>query len=271
MLIDNINLIRKKVKEAAPLIHCITNPISINQCANAVLAVGARPIMAENPKEVRNITKSAKAVLMNLGNITDVRKKAMLISARTAKKNNIPIVIDLVGVSCSKYRKAFAKKLIKTASPTVIKGNYSEVCAMYDSLYASSGVDADASLEIDVVRKAAIELSKECKAVVLVSGKRDMVATADRLIYVDNGSERLTYITGTGCMLGVLCASFLSAEKSMEAVVTACVTLGISGELSANAEGSGSYLIKLIDNLSVLSDESLNNLLRIEEKTNEEY
>lgn len=264
-MIDNINLIRKKVKDAAPLIHCITNPISINQCANAVLAVGARPIMAENPKEVMGITKSAGAVLMNLGNITDVRKKSMLISAHTAKKNNIPVVIDLVGVACSKYRRSFAKKLIRNATPTVIKGNYSEICAFCDSGYEGSGVDADASLGTDKVLRAAKEISNKCKAIVLASGKSDIVVSGDRVLYVKNGSERLAKITGTGCILGVLCAAFLAADRSSDAVVSACAVLGISGELSTNAAGNGSYLIELIDNLSNISDESVEKLLRIEE------
>ena len=100
--------IRKCVYENRPLIHCITNPISIHQCANSVLAVGARPIMAEHPEEVRDITHTANALMLNLGNITDVRMQSMLLSARTAKEKGIPAVLDAVGVAmvnCSYFWK----------------------------------------------------------------------------------------------------------------------------------------------------------------------
>ena len=139
-----IHSIRSKVKECHPLIHCITNPISIHQCANAILAVGARPMMAEHPKEVREITESADALLLNLGNITDARMESMMISTKAAKQKGIPIVLDAVGVACSTLRRSFARELLKTVSPTVIKGNYSEISALYHEKYHSVGVDADA-------------------------------------------------------------------------------------------------------------------------------
>lgn len=93
----------EKVKECHPLIHCITNPISIHQCANGILAIGGRPIMAEHPEEVEEITKTADALMLNLGNITDVRMQSMKIAAKTARTNHIPILIDLVGIACSKF------------------------------------------------------------------------------------------------------------------------------------------------------------------------
>ena len=136
------NEIVNSVREKKPLVHCITNPISINQCANAVLAVGAKPIMAEHPKEVEEITNVADALVLNLGNITDARMESMLISAKTASENNIPFVVDAVGISCSALRRDYIKRIIKY-KPKVIKGNYSEIKALYDSEYKSAGVDAD--------------------------------------------------------------------------------------------------------------------------------
>ena len=100
-----IHDIRKTVKQTQPLIHCITNPISINQCANAILAVGGRPIMAEHPMEVAEITRTAKALMLNLGNITDARMESIRISAKTATENGIPILLDAVGVTCSQLRR----------------------------------------------------------------------------------------------------------------------------------------------------------------------
>ena len=117
----------KKDMQKKPLIHCITNPISINQCATAILAVGAKPIMAEHPKEVAEITKTADALMLNIGNITDARMEAMPIALREASKKNIPIVLDIVGLACSSLRKSFVNGLMNEAMPTVIKGNYSEI------------------------------------------------------------------------------------------------------------------------------------------------
>ena len=138
--------IRGAVRERSSLIHCITNPISINQCANAILAVGGRPIMAEHPREVSEITATAGALMLNLGNITDVRMEAMRLSARTAAEHGTPILLDAVGVACSKLRRDYACGLMEGVTPAVIKGNYSEINALYQESYRASGVDADAAL-----------------------------------------------------------------------------------------------------------------------------
>ena len=123
----------KKAKEAvisqAPLIHCITNPISINDCANVVLALGAKPIMAEHPKEVHEITALAKALAVNLGNITDARAESIFISGGVAKNAQIPCVIDVVGAACSALRMELAQRFIRECAPCVIKGNLSEIKA----------------------------------------------------------------------------------------------------------------------------------------------
>lgn len=276
-----IHSIRSKVKECHPLIHCITNPISIHQCANAILAVGARPMMAEHPKEVREITQSADALLLNLGNITDARMESMLISAKAAKQKGIPVVLDAVGVACSTLRRSFARELLKTVSPTVIKGNYSEINALYHEEYHSAGVDADASLEQAFVSRTAVALARKYQAVILASGKADIITDGNRLVYVNNGTPQLATVTGTGCMLGALCATYLTGavkadgvpesktEKSsaMDAVITACAVLGICGKLSETEQGSGSFMTNLMNTLSILKDADIEKYLDVEERT----
>ena len=113
--------LRKRIKEEKPLIHCITNPISIHDCANVVLAVGARPIMAEHPAEVTGITASAGALMLNLGNITDARIESMKRSMRTAMENKIPVLLDLVGVACSDLRLDLARELLRIGHPAARK------------------------------------------------------------------------------------------------------------------------------------------------------
>lgn len=259
-------MINKNDMHTNPLIHCITNPISINQCANAILAVGAKPIMAEHPKEVLEITKTADALLLNIGNITDARMEAMPISFKEAIKRNIPVVLDIVGLACSSMRKAFVSKLLKEASPTVIKGNYSEIFALYHQEYCSSGVDADASIDEENAEKAAIFLADKYKTTILATGKKDMITDGKRLVYINNGTQQLSSVTGTGCMLGALCASYLAMEHSFDAVVYACAVLGVSGELSETLAGNGTFMQKVMDRISTITKDEIEKHVKKEEK-----
>ena len=265
MKIDDIRQIRADVKINSPLVHCITNPISINQCANAVLAIGGKPIMAEHPKEVGEITRSAQALLLNLGNITDARIESIMISAETAKKLNIPIVLDAVGVACSQLRREFAKKLIERCSPTVIKGNYSEIKALCNESYSSIGVDADKELDSQSISDIAKTLSTKLGSCVLASGQTDIVCDTKKIVHINNGCAQLASITGSGCMLGALAACYLSANPGIMAVVTACGVLGISGELSADKRGIGSFMVNLMDNISTITNEQIEKHLNTEE------
>lgn len=265
----------KKLKCSNKLIHCITNPISMMQCANSVLGLGARPIMAEHPAEVVEITNSADALLINLGNISDVRMEAMRKSFETALYKRIPIVVDAVGVACSDIRKEFFYKKLITAMDCicttqeskpflVIKGNYSEIKALYDDNYKGSGVDGDASLNTEDIASVAKELAKDLDAVILASGKTDIVTDTERTYAVANGVKELGMITGTGCMLGAICASFLAAQEDIEVVVEACAFLGIAGERAAKEPvGSGTFLVKLLDEVSLLQDEDIRKLAKI--------
>lgn len=263
-MLKQINTIRKCVEEQKPLIHCITNPITINQCANAILAVGGRPMMAEHPLEVAEITATAQALVLNLGNITDARMESMMISSVVASGNNIPFVIDLVGIACSELRRKFANELIEENVPTLIKGNYSEINALYNSAYKSSGVDADISLDVNSISDIAVSLACKYNTIIIASGKTDIVTDGKKLVYVKNGTTKLAEVTGTGCMLGVLCGCYLSVCKDINAAVTACAILGICGELSVTDKGSGSFMVNLIDNLSIISDIVIENQLKME-------
>jgi len=246
-------LVRKK----QALIHCITNPISINQCANAILAIGARPIMAEHPSEVQEITETADALMLNLGNITDARMLSMKISFQTAKEKNIPVILDAVGIACSKLRRNYIAELLNFGVPTVIKGNYSEIYALYHDAYRSSGVDADAAVDADAIYSAAAELATKYNTTILASGKVDVVTDGTRIVRIKNGTPQLSAVTGTGCMLGALCAAFLSVCSGMDAAATACEAFGICGQLAETSRGSGSFMVNLLDALSTLTDAEL--------------
>ncbi len=264
------NEIRGSVRIRRPLIHCITNPISITQCANAVLAVGARPMMAEHPKEVGEITETADALMLNLGNITDIRMESIRLSLQAAKEKQIPVILDAVGVACSALRRNFAYELFNTAVPTVIKGNYSEIHALDDRAYRSSGVDTDDSLNTADLDQAALELAGKYQAVILASGKVDIVTDGKRLVHIKNGTKQLSTVTGTGCMLGALCAAYLSVQPDIQAVIAACAVLGICGQLSETEKGGGSFMVNLMDSLSSVKDGEIERYLDMEEVKIEE-
>lgn len=259
------NKIRAAVKERSPLIHAITNPISINQCANTAISLGAMPIMAEHPKEVAQITKTAQALLLNLGNITDIRMQSMLISSKEAKENNIPVIIDTVGVSCSSLRRDFLFKLLEENHPSLLKGNYSEIYSLNNCLYKSNGVDSETGLAISTVQKAAINLAEKYSTIILASGKCDIITDGKKLFYIHNGTPALSSVTGTGCMLGMLCSIFMSVCPDINSVCTAAAVLGICGEMAEAHKGSGSFMINLLDNLSLLSDNDFEENVKMEE------
>ncbi|MBR5960863.1 MAG: hydroxyethylthiazole kinase [Clostridia bacterium] len=260
-----LNEICSAVREKRPLIHCITNPISINQCANAILAAGARPIMAEHPAEVKEITETADALMLNLGSITDVRMQSMEISLRAAKEKGIPVVLDAVGAACSGLRREFAIRLLEMSAPAVLKGNSSEIYALYRAAYRSSGVDADSALSEKEVREAAGELARKYKTTVLASAKTDIVTDSVRYALIRNGTPQLAGVTGTGCMLGALCGAYLSVCPGMEAATAACAVLGACGQMAETPKGSGTFMVNLLDALSTAAGTQLEELMNVEE------
>ena len=262
---------RNAVKARKPLIHGMTGAVAINDCANVALAIGASPIMAEHPDEVEDITAHAAGLAVSLANITEDRMCAIMKSGRVACNRNIPSVIDVVGVTCSGLRMKFAKQFISECRPSVIKGNISEIKAMAGADYCSAGVDVSSldavgsSDEEKLRRLAGIvgEYAKETLSVVFASGEVDIISDGCRTYYIENGVHEMAKVTGTGCMLNVITAVYLSAAAPLEAAILAAVTLGISGELADMSKGLGTYHMSLIDRLSMLSDEDIKEKIRI--------
>jgi len=265
--ITNLLEIRHQIKAEKPLIHCITNHISINDCANAVLAVGAKPIMAEHPREVSQITATSKALSVNLGNINDTRMESIMISGKIAFDKSIPSIIDIVGVACSDLRLDFTKKFISECHPNVIKGNMSELKALCNIKSDAKGIDVG---EKDVITNDTIansvamlkSLSSKTGSVVVATGVFDIITDATDTYLIKNGCEMLSMITGTGCMLNVLAGAFISNKNIIGGTVLATALLGICGELSYNVQGSGTFKTKLLDSIFSISDYILEQKIR---------
>ena len=227
--------------------------------------------MAEHPGEVGEITGTSRCLVLNLGNITDIRMEAMQISAKRAVEKGIPVVVDMVGIACSHLRRSFVLKLIDEICPTVLKGNYSEICALHRSDYSSSGVDADNVPDRYNMSKIAAQLAHRYKCIILASGATDIVTDGKKLFYITNGTPRLTSVTGTGCMLGVLCGCCMSVANDIRGAVTACHIMGICGALAATDKGNGTFMTNLIDCLSVISDSDIDKYKKVEEMHIEKF
>ena len=269
-MIKKLENLKEQNRLTKPLIHCITNPISIHDCANIVLASGARPIMAEHPLEVAEITSTAQVLALNLGNITDARMEAMPIALKTAVQKEIPVLLDLVGTACSTLRKNFAKELLEIHVPSVLKGNMSELLAMIEEESHAVGIDAGEKDSItDENRNRLTKLfqkkADEWNTVFLITGKEDMIVSKDECFFVQNGSPAMANITGTGCMLGMFCASYLaSASNAFNAALTSTVEFGIAGELAAKkTTAPGSFQVQLLDSFYQLTEAKRDSLAKI--------
>ena len=255
---------RQLTRAAQPLIHCITNPISIHDCANIILAVGGRPIMAEHPAEVAEITRSSHALALNLGNITDARMKSMPESLKTAASLHIPVMLDLVGTACSNLRYEFAQKLMNIHMPELLKGNMSELLAMSGQTAHAIGIDAGTQDALtDTNRSHLKELFQEKAArwntTLLITGKEDMVVSASKCAFITNGTPAMSQITGTGCMLGMICATYLAVTDPFTAALTAAAEFGIAGEKAEkNSSGPGSFQVELFDQFYNLTEQDIN-------------
>lgn len=259
--------IRHQVRESNPLIHCITNPISIKNCANVILAVGASPIMAEHPLEVEGITQKSAALMLNLGNITDARIRSMQLSAKIATQNRIPIILDLVGIGVSDLRLELAQKLLNQNTVSVIKGNMSEIKTMLGVAAHATGIDVGQADKIgsDNLNESfqiVHHLAKKTGSVVTATGKYDLISDGNTGFVIKNGTAMLSEITGTGCMLTALIAAYLPAGDPIEAAWTGCSVMGIAGEIAEqkirqapyDPLGSASFEIALLDSIHRMDD-----------------
>ena len=244
----------KEARKNNCLIHCITNPISMNQCANAILALGARPIMAEHPDEVMEITRTASSLLLNLGNITDSRISSMRLALKEASATGIPVTLDAVGAACSSLRKTLVRLFLTSGRFACLKGNYSEILALYDDTYKAAGVDAGEDIEDELIRRAVIELSKTNNCTVVATGKVDLIASDGEIKEVTGGSAQLSQVTGTGCMLGAIIATYLAEENSFQSVVNACKFFKSCGEKAATDKGTGTFMVNLLDAIGGLHE-----------------
>lgn len=264
------------LRDKKPLIEQVTNYVTINDCANVTLAIGASPVMGDGFEEVDQMTMISDALVINYGVINGASLKTMIKAGKTANKHNIGIVLDPVGVGATQFRNEAIVDLLTQVHPRIIKGNASEIMSLSGMNTQSKGVDSSAdSLEaID----AALKVARDHRCVCAVTGRIDIITDGRYTVKIYNESDLLSYITGTGCMITSLAASFLGGGASpLVSAVGGILAMSIAGEEAAireNEENNGiaSYREDVMNNIYKFNQYSIRDLANIEvEKVEYKY
>lgn len=258
----------ERVREIAPLIHNITNYVTVNDCANMLLACGGSPIMADDPEEVEEIQTVCKGLNINIGTLNSRTVSSMLKAGQRANALGHPVILDPVGAGASRLRTDTARKLMETVRFTTIRGNISEIRTLAGLSSSTQGVDAaaaDAVTEetLDRVIAFAGKLSAATGAVIAITGRIDIVADSRRAFVIRNGRPEMGKITGTGCMLSAMTAAYITAnpEQPLTATAAAVCAMGVCGEIAFSrlqeGEGNASYRMRILDAVCHLDGDML--------------
>lgn len=252
------------IRRTSPLIHNITNYVAMNNSANALLAIGASPVMAHAEDEVEDMVDIAGALVINIGTLSGPWIQAMHRAARRAGERNIPFILDPVGAGATPYRTRTARELLRECPPAIIRGNASEIMALLHEETKTKGVDSTAASG-DAV-DAARQLSGICGAVICISGATDYICHGDETTRILNGHPMMTRVTGMGCIASALCGAFAAVSGHYaEAAAQAMAVMGIAGEIAAHdAPGPGSLQVRFLDALYRLSEDDIASRLRTE-------
>lgn len=281
----------KDVRDTHPLVHCITNYVTVNDVANSILAIGGSPIMADALEEVEAVVSKSKALVLNIGTLNENTVKAMILAGKTANAKNIPVIFDPVGAGFTQYRTEAAKKILDEVGVGIIRGNLSEIASLAGIKSANKGVDASDSIT-DIKNSAAgidqvaiaKNLAKKYSTIIAITGQTDIISDGNCCYKIRNGHPILSKVTGTGCMATGLIAAFAGANSDaisgintaaatsgvslLSAAVAGIASMGIAGEIAfakAGNDGTGSFHIAIIDALSRMNDVELQSHLKLEE------
>lgn len=228
----------QRVRSCKPLVHHITNVVTVSDCANATLFVGGLPVMANSPSEAREMVALAQALVLNIGTLHAEQVEAMLIAGRQANTRGIPIILDPVGAGATSYRTETALRLLEQLKVAVVKGNAGEIATLAGEAAEVRGVESG---EVADVAGPARALSASTGAVVAVTGERDLVVAGDRTRWVDGGSPRMKTFVGSGCVAASLIGAFVGASpgEPYEATVAALTFYRLAAQRAAALDPAG--------------------------------
>ncbi|MGL5647516.1 MAG: hydroxyethylthiazole kinase [Clostridium sp.] len=254
----------RNLREKNPLVLYYTNEVTINDCANVTLAIGGSPLMSYSKEEAEEIISISSAIVINIGTMDSEKLNLFLEAGKLANKYNKPVVLDPVGVFATKARKEFVEKLLEEVKFTVIKGNLAEIKSIAGLSFEGKGVDSEeGEIDTNILKN----IAKNLETTIALTGKIDYIADSEKVIKIYNGTPMLKGITGTGCMTASLIGSYLgSGINSFDSAKLGVLSMGISGELSYKENiGLGTFRVSLVDNISKLNDEILEENSKIEE------
>ena len=248
----------EQVREKGPLVHCITNYVTVNDVANILLACGGSPIMSDEIQDVEDITSLCGGLVINIGTLNQRTIPAMFAAGKRANALGHPVLLDPVGAGASALRTRTALELMEELDLAVIRGNISEIKTLAAGSGTTQGVDADvadAVTEEDLDGPIALvqSLAAETGAVIAVTGAIDLVADGERCFVIRNGRPEMGRITGTGCQLSALACAYVTAcpDPRLEAAAAAVAAMGLAGETGwadlAPSDGNSTYRNKIID------------------------
>ena len=261
-----------KVRENKPLVHHITNYVTVNDCANITLGIGASPVMADAIGEAADITAIASSLVLNMGTLNERTIPSMIAAGKAANVKGIPVVFDPVGAGASKLRNDTALQIISEVKLSVLRGNISEIKFIAGLNSETKGVDASESDMADTENagQLAKQLAQKLACVVVISGAVDTISDGSKTVFIENGHAMLGNLTGTGCMCSSLIGCFCgaAAEQVFAAAIAAMICMGIAGEQAFEKTGrlgNGSFRTALLDAVSLMNADSLEKLAKIRE------
>lgn len=262
----------EKVRVNKPLVHNITNYVTVNDCANILLAIGGSPIMADDIKEAADITQISSALVINIGTLNERTIESMIASGKKANELNIPVVFDPVGAGASDFRNETTKRILEEVKMSVLRGNMSEIKFISGLESTTKGVDAsesDARTENDEGINIAKSLSKKLNCTVAITGATDIISDGERVAILENGTKLLANVTGTGCMTTALVGAFCGASSDyFISAISGIMSMGIAGEIAfekAGQIGTGSFHIAIIDAISNLNTKIIRDMAKAQE------
>ncbi len=246
-----------RVRSARPLVHHITNFVSINGVANITLCIGGLPVMAQAKEEVEAMVGAASALVLNLGTLWPEQVEAMLMAGRRANERSIPIVLDPVGVGATQLRTLSARLLLQELSIAIVRGNAAEIASLAGVEAEISGVES-VSVGGDVAAIAE-KFASEQRCVAVITGAVDIVTDGVQTVRISNGHRMMSSVTGTGCMATAVIGACAAVEgDAVAAAAAALAAYGLAGELAAGrSQGPGTFQMHLYDALAGLTEGDL--------------
>lgn len=263
----NSKVLLENTRKIKPIVHHITNYVTVNDCANVTLAIGASPIMADSIEEVEEITSISNSLLINIGTINERLYKSMLKSGKKANEKNIPVILDPVGVGASSFRKKITLDILKNVKVSIIKGNASEIAFIGNISSKNQGVDSDPTLDnqsLDTLIDIAKTTANITDCIIAMTGKTDIITDGKKTYLIKNGIEELGLVTGTGCMTASIVSSLAAANKTslLEAAALGVLIMALSGEISLDSlrcRGLGEFRCELINTIGNINYNIINN------------